>query len=525
MALCMWFISAIALCVHLCLLLITLILLVAGYDILPTNFTEVPLNLLDDEMFLRGEAWRYRNDDPAIHPRLLTGNVVYERTLKHSQIQVNYDLEDSNGNVFTAENLRRIQDVENEIMTIDGMDDYCLLSETGAACEKPESVLRLFDGTYSAVDARLNNPNFINVSNTLIAATQHSLTSTVLDFHLGKKHVIRTGRDPLVSSDITRTLIYLALPLRGFANTDGNNTVQEKLIKDFEMGALKSKLRKLGSSGVGKMRFTYISATLYTEDINKQVILDLCLAIGSLIFIFLFMWFQTGSLFVSTFALLSVITSFCGANMLYRIVFGYRYFGVFHVLSVFIILGIGADDIFVFFDTWKFTGHGDYSSLEGRFSAAYRRAAITMLVTSLTTMIAFFASALSPLLAVSSFGLFSGLLVFVNYISVITYFPTVVMLYHVTWESKVLPCCTPCCKPKVDEGKPLEDQRDSSTAKTRSKNPVVRFFAGPYFQFITHHIIRWVILVIYAVILGVFIYFATRLVPDEEGVCVIASDL
>lgn len=57
-----------------------------------------------------------------------------------------------------------------------------------------------------------------------------------------------------------------------------------------------------------------------------------------------------------------------------------------------------------------------------------------MLVTSLTTMLAFAVNGLSPLLATSSFGVFAAVLVVVDYISVITFFPTVVVFYHLHFE-------------------------------------------------------------------------------------------
>ncbi|ELU17207.1 hypothetical protein CAPTEDRAFT_226825 [Capitella teleta] len=490
----------IALAVHLLLALLMLILLLAGFDILPANFSDIPLSLVDDEQFLRAEAWRHRESNVLIHPYLASGGDIDQQSVKMSQIQVAYE---AGSNIFTTERLKAIQKAEDDLMGLSGMTDYCLMQ--GSTCAKPVSILRFFDGSYSNIDRRLDDPDFQDIAGTLMAASENSVTNSILDFHLGRDFVLKTGE---VSSTITRSLIYLAGPLAGYDNFEINGNLQIDLLKKFEMGNLRDKLYDLRSSGVGNMDFTFISSTLYIEDVVDQVVLDLSLAFGSFLFIFLFMWFQTRSLFVTAFALLSILTSFCGANLLYRLIFGYKYFGIFHVLSIFIILGIGADDIFVFFDTWSYSSLENYKSLEMRFSASYRRAALAMLVTSITTMLAFFVSAFCDLLAVASFGLFSGLLVFVNYISSITYFPTVVMLYHVKWENK--PLC-PC----MDKGR--VDSEKGGGAK-ESSNPVVRFFAGPYFKFITHKIIRWVIIAAYAILLIVFIYFATTLVPDEEGV-------
>ena len=41
----------------------------------------------------------------------------------------------------------------------------------------------------------------------------------------------------------------------------------------------------------------------------------------------------------------------------HRLILDFRYIGIFHILSIFIILGIGADDVFIFFDAWKETAY------------------------------------------------------------------------------------------------------------------------------------------------------------------------
>ncbi|XP_059145581.1 protein dispatched homolog 3-like, partial [Physella acuta] len=169
---------------------------------------------------------------------------------------------------------------------------------------------------------------------------------------------------------------------------------------------------------------------LLFHDIFQQVIYDLLLAVGSFLFIFIFMLIQTNSLFLTSLSIASILTSFLGTNLVYRIILDYKYFGIFHVLSIFIILGIGADNIFVFNDTWRATGHEEHGDIEQRLSACYRRASKSMLITSLTTFVAFISNAFSPLLAVNSFGIFSAVLVVFNFFSAIIFFPTCVILHH-----------------------------------------------------------------------------------------------
>ena len=68
-----------------------------------------------------------------------------------------------------------------------------------------------------------------------------------------------------------------------------------------------------------------------------------------------------------------------------------------HYLVIFIVLGIAADDIFVFIDAWRQSEcievfRGDYKM---RMSYAWRRAVRAIAVTSGTTAVAFLANVLS----------------------------------------------------------------------------------------------------------------------------------
>lgn len=53
-----------------------------------------------------------------------------------------------------------------------------------------------------------------------------------------------------------------------------------------------------------------------------------------------------------------------------------------------------------------------------------------MLVTTATTVVAFFAIGVSRITPVRNFGIFMGGIVTVNYILVLAYFPATVVIYH-----------------------------------------------------------------------------------------------
>jgi hypothetical protein len=92
-------------------------------------------------------------------------------------------------------------------------------------------------------------------------------------------------------------------------------------------------------------------------------------------------------------------------------------------------MGIGADDVFVFYDTFHQGKSvlGEESRISTRFKWAYKHAGGAMLVTTATTCGSFFANALSEVAVVREFGIFMGFVVLWNYINVMTLFPAALL--------------------------------------------------------------------------------------------------
>ncbi|XP_069117661.1 protein dispatched homolog 1-like [Argopecten irradians] len=484
--------------VHMSLLLITGAMVMGQYDILPVDFKGVPLDLEHEDVFLRALAWQNRETD-AILP---TSPPSTEDRDDGMETLVLYYQAD---NVFTADNLQFIQTLEEQMTNVADYALFCMKQSDGT-CSKPFSILRLFDGTFGPL---FNDTSFSDVPQTLQNAMNVPEISHQLNFFLGKNSIVSVA-DGIAKSAITRTAFYFVY------NTE---------LETFMVDNYRQKLLDLHSNGLGSMSLIYSCETLFVYDVQRQVIFDMMLAVGSFAFIFLFMLFQTKSLFVTCLGIFSILTSFFGANMIYRIAFDYKYFGIFHVLSIFIILGIGADDVFVYFDTWRATSHEHMESLEQRLSECYRRASKSMLITSLTTMVAFISNAFSPVLAISSFGLFSATLVLINYLSVITFFPSVVLMHHLYFENWTWPCFRPCYHQRShtvsSETVTVTDVAENQTPR---KNIVVRFFYGHYFIFITHKVVRWIILASFLALIVVFIVFVKDLKPDEESTKIFKDD-
>ena len=173
----------------------------------------------------------------------------------------------------------------------------------------------------------------------------------------------------------------------------------------------------------------------------------------STLFIVLYMTWHLGSPLIAFAGLAHVLISFPTTWFFYYYAFEIKYMGILNFVSFFVILGIGADDIFVFTDAFRQSRleRTEISgTLEDRLYWTYRRAAGTMLVTSATDACAFYVLSLNGIVVVRTFGIFMGTMVIINYALVITYFPAIIVLYHQWGFEDTLECTHRNCDPKVD---------------------------------------------------------------------------
>lgn len=110
---------------------------------------------------------------------------------------------------------------------------------------------------------------------------------------------------------------------------------------------------------------------------------------ASFLAVLLYMWFHLKSLFLSSCALLNVVFSFFITLVLYRSFISF--FAELNRLSIFVVLGVAADDVFVYTDAWtqSATIPDIAGDPYGRIEYTQRRASKAILVTSLTSKSAF----------------------------------------------------------------------------------------------------------------------------------------
>ena len=194
--------------------------------------------------------------------------------------------------------------------------------------------------------------------------------------------------------------------------------------------------------------------------------------------------YHMGSMFLALLGLFLIAVSFPLTVFITNGVLQSTYFGELHNGIVFMVLGIAADDIFVFMDAWrqsKTLAPDIMNDKRKRLAYAFRRAAHVMAITSSTTSVAFVANYYSPLMPMKSVGIFAGVIIPMNYFLVIILMPPAVILYEERIEGRF---CTCSCFKK------------QSKAKENEGGKIERFFGGKWNSFV----MKYKLFIIFAVV-------------------------
>ena len=160
------------------------------------------------------------------------------------------------------------------------------------------------------------------------------------------------------------------------------------------------------------------------DQFNRQLLLDAVFPVIGLIVIALILLVYTHSAVVMLLTVLSVMFSVILSYFFYHFIFRLKFFPFLNLTTFIFLVGIGADNAFVFTDVWK---HAKLASPRGTLvewmEYTLKHAAVSMFVTSLTTSSAFYANIVSDITAIRLFGIFAGSAILINYALMITWFP------------------------------------------------------------------------------------------------------
>jgi hypothetical protein len=248
------------------------------------------------------------------------------------------------------------------------------------------------------------------------------------------------------SSRRARSMYDFGYPLQGYSNTDNDedNDKMKELLEKWTTGDLYLALVDVKNEvSDGNFNVYFSGAGTDTVFFMSSLQGDLFFAIGSFAMVFLWLWFGTTSAFLASVGMLEIILSIPLAIFMWGVTQA-KFLTFFTLCILFLILGIGADDIFVLWDAYQqadayFKDRRD-GTPERKFAYALRRARGAMTVTSATTFFSMLAAGITPIPSISSFGIFGALVVAFDFLLVITLFASAMMVFQTHFKSWRGPC-------------------------------------------------------------------------------------
>ncbi|KAL3919166.1 MAG: hypothetical protein SGILL_003889, partial [Bacillariaceae sp.] len=322
------------------------------------------------------------------------------------------------GNVFEPEVLREIYSFEQSLYEFPGFGEFCFGFGPGR-CVPIDSLV-----THFFVNGELRG----NIDGVVQSFLGNQPALWKLDQNFGPDNL---------QSEVIRSFIFLK-------NVGGDQRAArpflESLYRDFFW-------KTDHSNTYSSMVFTWDNTYLQEVEADDALRHDTLWSIGSLCFIALMILFKVRSVFVVFFSMLGLILAFAASYYWASIHFAIQSPTLLWVAGLYVMLGIGADDIFLMVDSFEHTkvlvdGNEERSGgtdandareakldvLRDRMKKAYQKAGSMMLVSSVTTAICFFSNAFAIVVVIQEFGLFMGLVVLVNFLHVMTILPSAILV-------------------------------------------------------------------------------------------------
>ncbi|XP_030623447.1 patched domain-containing protein 3-like [Chanos chanos] len=189
----------------------------------------------------------------------------------------------------------------------------------------------------------------------------------------------------------------------------------------------------------------------------------------------------------------------------------------------FLILGIGVDDMFIMISCWQKTQVSD--KVEERLADTYKEAGVSITITTLTDVLAFYIGLMTPFRSVQSFCLYTGTAILFCYIYNITFFGAFLALNGRREESnRHWLTCMKVDEPKEKHSQSTDDSKtnvccvggafDRNTG-TEEEMPFNRFFKKYYGPFLTNSWTKVFVILLYLGYLAASIYGCFQM---QEGI-------
>lgn len=375
--------------------------------------------------------------------------------------------------IFTSANLRRMCQFQSIITADSAFPKFCKPegepNGTNTICA--DQAYDIVSKIYPTFEEQKTCPELTSAEFT---SRFLSLAANPEDLYFFLERRISSASDVRLK---TRSQLSLYGPLgsdttggkRYAATSDEDTDEQGQLYKSFTFDMEKKIFAEWGMSTVipfnsvynvhalslgDGLQVRFYNNFLVTEEFQRLVSWDQLLVGGSVFLVGVAMMLHLRSLFLTCIGLFAILASIPVALFLYTGILQIHYFSSVHVVTFFLILGIGADDLFVWVDAFMQserywhgirgygskqeaakaniygTGDLDREILVARLVFTYQRAAGAVFNTSITTAGAFLATAVSPIAPIASFGIFAAITIMVNFVWTIAMYPAVCILFE-----------------------------------------------------------------------------------------------
>jgi predicted RND superfamily exporter protein len=227
---------------------------------------------------------------------------------------------------------------------------------------------------------------------------------------------------------------------------------------------------------------------------------------------------HTRSIWISIVGLIQIILSFPLAYFVYTFIARLDFFPFLNFIGVFVLFALGSDDVFVAMDKWKNARIDNRNgSVEDIAAVALPDAAAAMFLTSITTSVAFFSTAISPVAPLKCFAVFCGLLIVFAYLMcVVLVFPALCIYDRWLLRGPRFICSFHCFTKKEEV---IDDYAPDDTRPSMIRRILNAFYVG-------FHKVRWFILAASVAATIISAIFAAQLKqPTSSDVRLLTSSL
>ncbi|CAE7259673.1 Disp3 [Symbiodinium necroappetens] len=303
------------------------------------------------------------------------------------ELDIFYQAVDPSTGIFTEEALKEIKDFEDQLVSFDGYGDFCRRwHDRGSSCDVPYSVKNLF---YSVPNASLHNGSTMSLaydgSGTL--ADIESVLKELVDNEIRWWTDGDFNRNNL-KSQYSRATLYGGAPLPGYLSWDDRRAEQEAKINAWLGRLFEEFLRRADLTGDDALPYKHVKFTWYEKRINNYEILyylrfDTLFALGTMATVALLVLARIQNLFITFFGAIGVALAFVGTYYFHFVVAGFKALSILDFVSLFVILGIAADDVLLLFNTYSLAAVllGAEATPQQKMRWAYKEGTAPMLVT------------------------------------------------------------------------------------------------------------------------------------------------